>query len=94
MGGPYKNWIKFHLPPKQSCPQLPQFPAPPPIWIPESSTNVEHQGLMSPSALPAVVHWWYVIPLNLKGKIHNAFGFGPLAVEQFKLPPVMKMRCS
>ena len=50
---------------------------------------------MLSSSLPDVVHSRYVIPLNSKGKIHDAFGFGPLTVEQIEVPfPVMKMRCS
>ena len=70
----------------QSGPQLPQFSGPP-TCTPESSTNVEHHGVGS----PAVVHWWDVIPSNLKGKMHNAFGFGPLTVEQFSKIPLSVM---
>ena len=63
---------------------------------PESSINVEHQGVMSPSALSAVVHWWYVKFLNLKGKTHCAFAFSPLTVVQFSktTSSEMKIRCS
>ena len=77
---------------RQSGPQMPRFSASP-TWTPDSSTNVEHQGVMSPSALPSIVHWLYVTPLCLKGKMHSASGFVPLIVEQFKIPlSVMKWK--
>ena len=59
-----KSWLNTHLPDismGQFGPQLPQL-SPSPMCSPEPSTNVEHQGVLSPSSLPAVVHWWYVIP--------------------------------
>ena len=89
-----KQWLKYSLvkSARQSGPQMPRFPASP-NWTPESSTNVEHQGVMSPSALPSIVHWWCVTPLCLKGKMHSASGFVPLIVEQFRIPlSVMTIR--
>ena len=58
-----------------------QFPQLPEIWVPESSTFVEHHA-GSPRSFWIVIQHLYVIPSNLNGNMQGLFASGPLVVVQ------------
>ena len=65
-----------------------QFPQVPLIWLPASSTSVEHQGLYLVNCFMTSVHELWTLPTNLKGNLQGCPLPGPSIAKQFDDEPL------